>query len=172
MKGVQNGTVAAGLTRKGGGVDFADEAVSALWALGDEVAVGQMVIVEALVIAIVGGVEGRKRAMCTAAHSNFAGAESGRSVDGVVISGLDVRQERMPLLLLLVEAHGQDQGHDVVDTLYVAIGAGVVQASVDIVDDTVLVEGVGELGITLQAVVRTWRGTPTKIGSSRREYRR
>ena len=52
---VQNGAVAAGQLRSGDVVDFVDEAVGALLAFGGEVAVGQVVTVQALVAANVGG---------------------------------------------------------------------------------------------------------------------
>ena len=62
-------------------------------------------------------------------------------------------EKRVPVLLLLVAAHGQHQSHGVVDTLYAAIRAGVVRAGVDLVDAKALVEGVGEFGCEVQAVI-------------------
>ena len=47
-KGVHDWAVATGQTRSGDGLEFADEAVGALLTLGDEVAAGQVVRVQAV----------------------------------------------------------------------------------------------------------------------------
>lgn len=127
MEGIQGEAVAAGQTQNSDGVDLAGEAVGTLLALGGEVALGQVVTAEALVTANVRGVEDRKRETRRSAHVYFVGDEAGKSVDGVVVGCLNMHQERIPVLLLLVAAHGQHQGHGVVDTLYAVVGAGVVR---------------------------------------------
>ena len=133
-KGVHNGAVATGQTRSGDGVEFAGEAVCILLVLGGEVAIAKVVMVQALVVANVGGVEQRQRETWKAAHVYFVGGEPGKSVDEVVVGGLDVVQQRVQVVLLLVDAHGQHHGHGVVDVLDAAIGAGVVRTGVDLVD--------------------------------------
>ena len=76
-----------GLLRRanGDGVVFTDEAVRALLALGGKVAVGQMVSVQALVVANVGGVEDRKGQTRNAAYVEFVRGQPGASVDRVVV---------------------------------------------------------------------------------------
>ena len=64
----------------------------------------------------------------------FIGGDPGRSVDGVVVGGLDVLHQRVLVVLVLVDIHGQHHGHGVVDVLDAAIGAGVVRTGVDLVD--------------------------------------
>ena len=65
-----------------------------------------------------------------------------------------MRQERIPVLLLLLVAHGQHPGRGVVDKPCAAIGAWVLRARVDFVDAKALVcRGVGELGGKVKAVV-------------------
>ena len=49
------------------------------------------------------------------------GGGPGRSDEEVVVGGPDVRLERIPVLLLLVAAHSQHQGHGKVDTLYATV---------------------------------------------------
>lgn len=63
--------------------------------------------VEALVATNVGGVKDRKRMTWKAPHVYFVGGEPGRSVDGYVVDGLDVRQEHIPVVLVFVAVHGQ-----------------------------------------------------------------
>ena len=87
-------------------MDSADGAVGALLALGGEVAVVQVVTVEALVAVDVRGTEDRNTGTWKATQVYFVWGEPGRSVDGVVLGGLDVRQECMPVLLLFIASHG------------------------------------------------------------------
>ena len=84
---------------------------------------------------------------------HFVGGDPGRSLDGIVVGGFDVREQRVPVVLLLVEAHGYHEGHGVVDALDAAVGEWVVGAGVDLVDAETFVEGDRELPGELHAVV-------------------
>ena len=84
---------------------------------------------------------------------HFIGGEPGQSLDRIVVGGFDVRERRVPIVLLLVEAHGYHEGHGVVDALDAAVGEWVVGAGVDLVDAETFVEGDGELSGELHAVV-------------------
>ena len=83
----------------------------------------------------------------------FIGGDPGRSVDGVVVGGLDVLHQRVLVVLVLVDIHGQHHGHGVVDALNAGTVARVIRAGVDLVDTNAFVEGVGELGRKLNPVV-------------------
>ena len=54
-----------------------------------------------------------------------------------------MRKQLAPVVLSLVAAHGEHLGPGVVDALDAAIGAGVVQVGVDLVDAKAFVGGVG-----------------------------
>ena len=54
---------------------------------------------------------------------HFVGGDPGRSLDGIVVGGFDVREQRVPVVLLLVEAHGYHEGHGVVCLLYTSDAA-------------------------------------------------
>ena len=84
---------------------------------------------------------------------HFVGGDPGSSLDRIVVGGFDVREQRVPVVLLLVEAHGYHEGHGVVDALDAAVGEWVVGAGVDLVDAETFVEGDRELPGELHAVV-------------------
>ena len=57
---------------------------------------------------------------------HFVWGEPGRSVDGDVVGRLDVFHQRVPVVVLLVDTHGQHHGYGVVDARDAAVGARVV----------------------------------------------
>lgn len=135
------------------GVKFPNQVVSVALAVHGEVAVGQLISVEALVPTHVGVVEEGKRKTRETADVDFVGCQTSGLADGIVVGELDVREDGVPVVLTLVDGDSEHLCHGVVDTLGTTVGLRVVRTGSDFVDTEEVVDGGGKLGGELEAVV-------------------
>lgn len=74
------------------------------------------------------------------AQGEFVGSKAGGGMDGAIVSGLDVRQEEMSVILTFVHRHMEHLGEGVVEALHSPISLGVVGASGELVDPQKLID--------------------------------
>ena len=79
-------------------------------------------------------------------HNTNPNGMSGGCADGVVVCLLDVWELYVPVGLLFVADQGEHKGNCVVDEFDAFVGARVVGACGDCVDDEVVVEGERDFG--------------------------
>lgn len=107
----------------------ADEVVNSLLPLSEEVmVVVELVARETLMPPGVVALEDGEREARHAAQVDSRSGEAGGRLDGVDLSGLDVRQVEVPVILALVHTHGEHSGEGVVEGFYTASSLGVVGA--------------------------------------------
>ena len=59
---------------------------------------------------------------------DLVGCQARRCAHGIVVSEFDVRKMQVPIVLSLVDNHGQDLGHSVVHLLNAPVTVGIIGA--------------------------------------------
>ena len=90
----------------GEGVLFAHDFISASLSVASEVAVGELIAIEALMSTPVRSVEGGEREARKASDMDFIGGKTRSGANGVVIGVLDVGKVDVPVVLVFVTDHG------------------------------------------------------------------
>ena len=90
----------------GKGVLFAHEFISALLSVASEVAVGELIAIEALIATSVRSFEDGKRKAREASDMDFIGGKTRGGANGVVIGVLDVGKVDVPVVLVFGTDHG------------------------------------------------------------------
>ena len=91
--------------------DSVDKVVCAFLPVGDQVAIGQVVTGQTLVSHDPSTVENRQGEPWESGHVDFVGRQTPPRADGIVVSASDVGKMRVPIVLWLVDDHGQHLGH-------------------------------------------------------------
>ena len=90
----------------GEGVLFAHEFISASLSVASEVAVGELIAIEALMATSVRSFEDGERKAREASDMDFIGGKTRGGANGVVIGVLDVGKVDVPAVLVFVTDHG------------------------------------------------------------------
>ena len=90
----------------GEGVLFAHDFISASLSVASEVAVGELIAIEALMATPVRSVEDGERQARKASDMDFIGGKTRGGANGVVIGVLDVGKVDVPVVLVFVTDHG------------------------------------------------------------------
>ena len=70
---------------------------------------------------------------------DLVGRQARRRADGIVVSEFDVRQMQVPIVLSLVDDHGQHLGHSVVYPLNAPVIVGMIGAGSKLVHTQLLI---------------------------------
>ena len=90
----------------GEGVLFAHDFISASLSVASEVAVGELIAIEALMATPVRSVEDGEREAREASDMDFIGGEARGGANGVVIGVFDVGKVDVPIVLVFITDHG------------------------------------------------------------------
>ena len=125
---VGEGGVFAVNTGNGEGVVCADNVVRALFPVGGQVAIGQVVAGQTLVSHDTRAVENRQREPWESAHVDLVERQTRRRSDGVTASELFVGKMQVPMVLSLVDDHSQHLCHSAIYPLSAPVTVGVIGA--------------------------------------------
>ena len=131
MQRASEGGVSAVNTGKGEGVVCADNVVCVVCALlpvGGQVAIGQVITGQTLVSHDTSAVENGHVEPWESSQVDLVGRQTRPRADGIVVSGFDVVQMQVPIVLSLVDDHSQHLGHSVVYPLSAPIAVGMIGA--------------------------------------------
>ena len=100
---------------------FAHDFISATLVVASEVAVGELIAIEALMATSVRSFKDGERKARETSDMDFIGGKTRGSANGVVIGVLDVGKVDVPVVLVFVTDHGYHLGHSVVDTFHASV---------------------------------------------------
>ena len=107
---------------------LAHDFIGAPLSVASEVAIGELIAIEALMGTIVRAfVDGEGKARETS-DVNLIGGKAGGGANGVFIGVFDVGKVDVPVVLVFVTDNGQHLGHSVVDTFHASVSTGVIGA--------------------------------------------
>ena len=132
---------------------FAHNCVSAKLAVGGEIAVLKLIASETLMAAGVLIVEDRHREAGEAVHVHLVRSETGGGANRVVVGELDVREMKIPIVLSLVDDHGEHLSHGVVDAFNPTVAVGMVGTCSDFAHVEALKKGNRQFGAELKTIV-------------------
>ena len=133
-----------------------DNVVRALWPVGGQVAIHQVVTGQALVSHDISAVETSQGGPWKSAHVDLVGRQTRDRADGILDREFDVGKMQVPIVLSLVDDHSQHLGHSVVHPLNAPVTVGIIGACSKLVHTQQLIYGMGKLGAELQSVVRAY----------------
>ena len=90
----------------GEGVLFAHNFISTTWSVASEVAVGELIAIEALMATSVRSFEDGERKARETSDVNFIGGKARGGANGVIIGVFDVGKVEVPVVLVFVTDHG------------------------------------------------------------------
>ena len=128
----------------------------ALLPVGRLVARGQVVTGQTLVFHATSAVENRQEEPWECAHVDLVERQTRRRADGIVVSEFYVGQMQVPIVLSLVDDHGQHWGHDIVHPLHAPVTVRMIVACSNIVHTQQLIYSLRKFGAELQSVVREY----------------
>ena len=107
---------------------FAHDFISGSLSVTSEVAVGELIAIEALMATTVRLFEDDEGKARETSDVNFIGGKARGGANGVVIGVFDVGKVGLPVVLVFVTDHGYHLGHNVVDTFHASVSTGVMGA--------------------------------------------
>ena len=107
---------------------FADDIVRGLLTVGRQVAVGEMIAGQALVVEDAGAFKNRASEARRPAHVDVVGSQTDDSADQTVVRKFDVGKLHISVVVDLVDHHCQLFGNRVIHTVHPAIAIWVVEA--------------------------------------------
>ena len=151
---VGEGGASAVNARNGEGMVFANNIFRALLSVCSQVAIRQVVAGQTLVSRYSGPFENRQGETWKLTHVNLVGRQTRRRADRIIVSELDMREPKIPIVLSLADDHSQHLGHSVVRPLNASVAVGMVGACGKLAHSQQLVYSLSKLGADLQVVVR------------------
>ena len=135
---------------------FTDNVVRVPLLVCSQVAMGQVVVGQALVSHESGAFENRQSETWKSTHVDLVGRQTRHRADRIVVSQHDVREVQIPVVLPFVDYHSQDLGHSVVHPLNASDAVGMIGACGKLAHSQQLAYSLGKLRSGLKAVVREY----------------
>ena len=107
---------------------FAHNFIGALLSVASEVAIGELIAIEALMDTTVRSFKDGEEEAREASNVDFIGSTARGRANRVVIGVFDVGTMNVPVVLMFVTDHGYHLGHGVVDTFHASVATGVIGA--------------------------------------------